>query len=350
MQKQWFFSPAAAFLCSAYLLTPVFCFADITVVSEVTISGQPAAPSSAPKDNTGNNSEENRPALPAAPKVENSTRTVTVFYKDKKARKEVTGGSVTIYDGDAGKVYQLDGLSKTYTETSLKDAMEARGGGRGPKMEGKAEVKAVKDAEGKQLMGLVAARYEATGSNKMVSPSESISGGGFSRGSGRGGGGGGFPGGGFPGGGGGRGFPRTGGGFPEGGGGGRGQGGPPSGNNRGRGAASTEMTGEFWVTTALTMPEKTNVSLLPTVSTELGDWGGAMTKPITEHLAKTKGFPLSSSVSFSVKSPNTTEAMVITTTSEVKLISKDTLADDLFRIPSDYKKAEKPDETGRKDR
>ena len=65
--------------------------ADIKIVSEVTVTRQPDI------------------GVGPAP-----AETVMTFYKGRYARVEVAGGPITLYNGDAGRVYTLDPARKTY--------------------------------------------------------------------------------------------------------------------------------------------------------------------------------------------------------------------------------------------
>jgi hypothetical protein len=80
--------------------------ADVKIVSEVNVSGLPAAAAAQMKG-----------AFP---------QTVTVYYKGEKMRTETAGSpAVTIYDCTADKLYTLDTAKKTYTVASVKGMLDA---------------------------------------------------------------------------------------------------------------------------------------------------------------------------------------------------------------------------------
>jgi hypothetical protein len=307
--------------------------ADLTIVTEVNTSrsGGPAG------------------AETAAP----SPQTVTTYYKGDKARVEAADGTVTLYDRAAEKVYTLHPAEKTFSALPLKQMLE-RGADLASQMptnarrmsanvklkvETKVALKQDKAAAKQAFIDQEASRYNLTGSATLKPESGGgFAGGGFPGGGRRGGGrrGGGFPGGGFPGGdlpgggfpGGGR---RPGGGYPGGGGG-------PGGE--GRRMPSIAIAGEYWIGAAPSIKTKVKNLLLPSIVQTVPP--GPFVRPLDDKVAKTKGFPLSSKVTVTLKSPRTETSTTVTVTTAVKSMKEDPLADALFQVPPDYKGVDPP--------
>ena len=98
-------------LTLALLALPAMAHADLTIVADVTAGSRMGggAPEAAP-----------------APQPQGAKQTITTYYKGRKARTEVKGGAVTIYDADAGKVFRLDPARKTYTVAALRDVLDGK--------------------------------------------------------------------------------------------------------------------------------------------------------------------------------------------------------------------------------
>lgn len=94
---------------AAALLTASMARADIKIVSEITITGMPAA------------------ARQSAPGVSDKPMTTTVYYKGSKQRTE-TGNTVQIYDAAADQMYTLDTDKKTYSVISPSKMLEGVAG------------------------------------------------------------------------------------------------------------------------------------------------------------------------------------------------------------------------------
>ena len=173
-----------------------------------------------------------------------------------------------------------------------------------------------------------ASRYNLTGTATLKPEfSGGSPGGGFPGGGRRGGrSGGGFPGGGFPGGG----FPgggrRPGGGYPG------GDGGP---GRAGRRMPVIEIAGEYWIAAAPSIKTKTKNSLLPSIVQTVPS--GPFVRLLDDKVAKTKGLPVSSKVTMTMKSPRAEAPTMVTVTTAVTSMKEDPLADALFQVPLDYR-------------
>ena len=293
--------------------------ADVKIVSEVTVTRQPDY-----------NAADSR-----------SPETVTTYYKGRLARVDVTGGAVTLYNGDSGRVYTLDPAKKTYYVLPLKQVQEGRAGAEAQdaNLDVKVDLKSPDGAETRTYAGLTAKEYDVSGSIG-VKPRES-GGGGLLGGI--------FGGGGFPGGGGG--FPGGGGhhGRRGGGGGGRGGGGG------GRQSPTTQISGEVWLSDAAKLPDDKKATALPAAQ-ELLSGGGPALKPLTDGLNKKKLLPLYSRITLTRAARRArgadqadggqgTEAspeQTVTTATQVKSFSQGTLDDGLFQLPSGYTQVDPP--------
>ena len=285
----------------------------------------------------------------------NFPETLTAYYQGSRARLEITGGEIMLFDGAAGKVYRLAPDKKTYYVLSLKKLQEQQGRLTGPmaermNLEVKTDLKAADAADTKTITGLTAQKYQVSGSISLQ-PKESGGGGGI------------FGGGGFPGGGGG--FPGGGGGFPGGGGGGHhhhGSGG--GGRGSGRRTPATTISGEIWLSDALKLPSDKKASLVPAVQ-ELLFGGDAALKPLAEALGKKNFLPLGSTItvtrparrarggdqeeSGSSSESQETPAQTITTTMHVQSVSQEPLPEALFQTPSGYNQVDPPADSSSSD-
>lgn len=313
----------AAPLFSLLVLGPVAAaHADVKIVSEVNVTRQP--------DSGG-------PPSPLFPE------TVTTYYKGRYARVEVTGGPVTIYNADSGRVYTLDPDKKTYYVLPLKQVQEgetrlASQEPAGADLDAKVDVKSPDGAETRTIAGLIAKEYDVSGSIR-VKPRDS--------------GGGGLLGGIFGGG-----FPGGGGGFPGGGGGHRGRrgggGGGRGGGGQGRQSPSTQISGEVWLSDALKLPDDKKATALPTVQ-EIVFGGGPALKPLTDDLDKKKLLPLYSRITLTrttrrsrgsdeggQDSGETPAEQTTSTTVQVKSLSREPVPDALFQVPPAYTQVDPP--------
>ena len=282
--------------------------ADLTVVSQVHRTG--GKPQNAPPDSS-------RPGADAPNEASRSAdRTTTTYYKGRMARVESPDGMVWIYDGVKNRAYALDATKKTYRQMGLKQAAESKNPLMAQMPQGvkfDARVMLIKSEEAKTFAGKTAALYRVTGEAKIQME------GGFPGGPG---GGGGFPGGG----------PGGGGGFPGG-------GQPPRGGPPGAGGElpSMQLEGEFWLTDSSLLPEGVKSPALAQIRPALPD--GPFSRPLLDRLNKLKMLPLSSRLTLTMKMPGQEQANAITITTEVAAITEAPLANSLFTLPLDYKKA-----------
>jgi hypothetical protein len=320
---------------AALLLLTGVCGADVKIISEVTVTGGPArAQAATPGTSQQAGSPSGTPATAAAkPEI---PKTVTTYYKARMARTEVEGGPLTIYDGQAGKVFILHPDQQTYSVFSLGQMLEQSGsatepssaGGRGRGARFDVKVNLEKSDATKTIAGKEAAKYVLTASMQLISRR----GGGF-------GGGRGFPGGG--------GFPRRGGRFPRGGF-PLAEGASPSGETGGApspggpGIGSIQIQGEYWLADAAFLPAAENSPLLPLLSQTLR--AGPILRDLNSKLVKSKQVPLSSKLTMT--RPNAESQEPLVTTMEVKTITEGPLDDALFKVPDGYKEV-KPARQGR---
>lgn len=243
--------------------------ADVTIVSEINATGLPAAmPQSAQK----------------------FPQTVTTFYKGDSVRTEV-GGVVTIQDAAADKLYTLDPVKKTYTETSLAKLMDQVN----PflammKFDVKGDVK--EGGETRTILGMPAKNYRIamTMAMSMAAPGAPDASGGQAA---------------------------------------------PSGP-----LMTMKLEGEHWTTEGLELRTNAQQMMASSALRLLGPMMQGM-KPLTEKMNVIKGTPLSSKMTITLTTGQALagaalkEPMVIT--SEAKSIGNDPLADTLFKVPADYK-------------
>ena len=297
--------------------------ADVKIVSQITVTRQP--------DN----------GAAAAPEM------VTSYYKGRRARVEVAGGPVTLYNADSERVYTLDPIKKTYYVLPAKQVQEGRAessgaGSKGENLDVKVDLKSPDGAETRTISGLIAKEYDVSGS---ISTKPRESGGGGLLGGIFGGGG--FPGGGFPGGG----FPGGGGHHGRRGGGGGGRGG----GQGGRQSPTTQISGEVWLSDAARLPDDKKATALPVARLLLFGNSPAL-KPLTDSLNKKKLLPLYSRITLTQparrargageadggQGTQASSEQTVTTATQVKSFSQETLDDSLFLLPPSYTQVDPP--------
>ena len=314
--------PAVRRVCLAatglgWICLAVSARADVKIVSDVTQTRQPDGGAADPA----------------------SQNTVTTYYKARRARVDVEGGTETLYNADSERVYVLDPAKRTYYVLPLKQVQEGRAWPdaaetEGENLEAKVDLKSPDGAETRTIAGLVAKEYDVSGS-VGVKPRDS--------------GGGGLLGGIFGGGGGG--------GFPGGGGGHHRRGGGGGGGQRGERPPQTEISGEVWLSDAAALPDDKKATALPTAQ-QLVFGGGPALKPLTDSLNKKKRLPLYSRITLTRTArrsrgynggdeggQDSTQAapeQTITTTTQVKSFFEGTVDDSLFQLPSGYVQVDPP--------
>jgi hypothetical protein len=303
---------------------------DVKVVSSVTVThSAPAAqttptitfqPGGTPNQTTG-------AATPTSPSIP-APETVTTYFKGGNARTEVAGGPVTLYNGAEEKVYTLDPTQKTYFVRSVKDIQQpppdpATGGSAAMKVNADLSLS---PGDGAKTFAGVPSKVFILSGTVVVSPERSggsRGGGGFGGGGRHHRGGGGFPGGG-------------GGGYPSGGDEG---GGTPGGGVRGR-SRVVEVSGEYWLSDTLKVPDDRKATLLPAFL--MDDPGQAFVfKSLADNLGKKKEIPLDSRITLTYTAPQGGQETV-TTTTEVTSVSQTALPDALFQLPTGYTQVAPP--------
>jgi len=299
--------------------------ADLTVVSELKVTGLPE-----PLD--GTRGEDVKPL---------SAQKFTVIYKGEKVRVQCEGGLTVIYDRSKGKAYTLNDQTKSYSETSLKEALDAANAlkASGPmKLKAETKLNLKKQEETKSLAGRDTQRYDLTGTITVRPDMDDGPTGGPGGGQGGGfpGGGGGFPGGGGRGpGGGGRG---PGGGGPGGGGpggGGPGGGGSPGGPTGGTGPVQTlDFEAEFWMASESVEKGKGKQPFMASLLASV--LPGPYAKGMVDRLSKVAGIPLSSTVIVTVRNGRGGAGKPIVMSSKVEKIDSTGVDEAVFNIPADY--------------
>jgi hypothetical protein len=305
-----------------------------------------------------------------------STRIQTTYYKGRKARLESADGTIILYDREADKVYTVSPAQKTYYVQSFKDALKADSQlpetlKKQVSVETKVDLDEVKDSvdQKRSVAGREANRYTlfstiAFNPKTTTSAARPGGGGGFPGG----GGGGGFPGGGRRGGGGGGGFPGGGGGggMPPGGGGGGmppGGGGTPPGGGAMVQIPRSSLSGNVWVTDALSLlpngkkDEKEMVSVLlrqtlPANSPALGDMADRLAKkhllPLASHIIVRTSDANNPSggnggTSGNAGNGNTgAQSPLVIQMAVTSIETGTTLSEDIFRLPDGYERIEPP--------
>lgn len=263
--KKLFYSLLSAVLLAAAQAIPAS--ADVKIVSEVTMKGLPEQ------------------AKTMQPGIDKPVTTMTL-YKGDKQRTEA-GGTITIYDCAADKLYTLDTTKKTYTVSSVGNALNAVADN--PflammKFETKAFVKP--GTERKTIAGKAAKSYIYTAILKMSM-----------------------------------------------------EGGDPSISAM---MPTITMKGIQWTTDAVTLPANCAKMLQSQFARRVPPFLASGMKPLMDQMATIKGTPLSNqvTVSFIVSAaagglPGMPKEPIITTT-EVKSVSEEPLDESLFTVPADY--------------
>lgn len=322
-------------------------YADITIASEITITGAPSnAQSGTPVPAQGTAQPGAVPAQGAAQPgaaaatsqaKPNPPQTATTYCKGRMARIERSDGQITIFDDKAGKLYLLHPDQKTYAVLSVSQMLEQPGpfsrqnapadARRGsPRFD--TDVKIEKSDVTKEIAGKNATRYVVMATMQASRPSRGMRGGGM--GSGRGG---------FPGGRRGR-FLRSGGAGDQTAGGESARTGPPP----------VHVQGEYWLVDARLLPGADSGALLPVLQQTVNV--GPILKDLNDKLAKMKLFPVSSTTTVTsgtaTAGPSTDTATPapsdaagsrepMVTAMEVKSVVEKALEDALFKVPGDYK-------------
>ncbi len=336
-------------VCAPYMRPDVTCVAlalacsgggasvDIKIVTEIAVSGgqnaqMPRMPSALPK-NSGSQSED----APTAP-----AQKVTIYYKGEMARRETARGPITLYDGAKNQVTILNPADKTYSVFATKDAFkwlkDDRGafgqdafGAKLPEgMRQDTRVDLDKTGLAQSLFDAETQKYTLAARLQVVMDSAQ----GLGGHGGRSGGGsyGGRR----------RGGRQDGDGYPDG-----GQGGysPTPGGGQGRGRSSgyramplTEIQGDFWLAEDDLLPAGDKSPLLPLLQGTVSDI--AVLKSLYGKIAKLKCVPLSTSVTSRVSSPiGEAHSPLVTTTMQVKSITRSPLDKTLFEVPAGYQKS-----------
>lgn len=288
--------------------------ADITVVSNVTVTGQ-----FIPTQREGSST------LIPYPQGD-----VTVYYHGDLERLEA-GGTVTLFDTAKDRVTIINSTNKSYIVLPLKKTLAELNPPADPALASKVEsnisvitnVSIAQQTDKKTIANREALKTTMLASADLMQESQSS---GTVRGFGRGGGRGGY----------GRGGGSTGGGGQT-----------PSPNTTGRRAPlpTYQVEGEYWMTgeipgleagvknkkELLTPSYLTTLAIAPTIST--------LVRPVTEKMAAVKGYPVMSRISISrvltnQDSGTPPDPVVITT--EVKSITEGALSESLFKVPDGY--------------
>lgn len=259
------------------------------------------------------------------------TQNVTLYYKGKNARIEVSGEPALIQDGKANIIYGLNVAQKTYYMT-VPTELEP-GVGSPDKDDVKLDLK--QTGKTTTLAGTTTHQYIVTGTVSHPRPEE-----GFRRGGGRRRGG------------------RSGGGFPlqpvtvnqNGGDGSDGPGGEREGGRRGGfvSPAQWSITGEIWLSDAYKLPSKENTLFAAQLAASSA---GPFQQPLADALDKRKGLPLLARITVDYIPASSegkpinkyggvvegakasTTAVTTFTTFTVKSVSEAPLSDTLFQVP-----------------
>jgi hypothetical protein len=260
---------------------------------------------------------------------------VTTYLKGAKARREVEGGEVTLYDADAARVYTVDSAAKTYSVRAMKDATRPRGADADTavlyRMSAKLSLHESKGGEtSRTVAGMPAQRYlfsASTGLTPKTLLARGLGAGLENKLNRRQSSGGGQPG---EASGNGATKPST--------------GAPIGGASAARGTARSPQAtieGELWLSgAAALLPPDKNARMLPLFAPPI--LPDPVFKALNEKLARAGQLPLAARLT--VYAPPTgqeaapPEPVVITTT--VRSISKEPLDDALFLVPEGYRRVE----------
>ncbi len=286
-----------------------FASADTQIVSKVTFKLDVVAA-------LGAVTEDQPPVQP--PDI--APQTVTAYYKGGNARVEVEGGIIRIFNGKDGKVYTLDPVAKTYYVQTLKQLADASTEDPDSRQSGSLKVSSdlsVSPGDGnKSCAGLDSKPFVLSGSIS-ISHKQSSAGGLLSSLGGLAGGLGGL------------------GGLAGGLAGGLGGGGDQQGGGRRSGAAKqVEVSGEYWFSNTVKLPDDKGATVLPALYTG-AQIQGFVCKALSDKLVKMKGLPLDSRIAVS-SSQRDGSQRTITRTTEVTSVSLHPLPDGLFQLPVGY--------------
>ncbi len=305
--------------------------ADVKIVSTITITGLPTPPqfgkqpdSQASTPSSADNGQSQEPQKSRFP------MTITTYYKGKMARTEIENGPVTIYDGNAHKIYLLDPDRKTYSQVSVQQALDQQNAlflAMPSWANANTDLNFQKSDATQTLVGKEASRYDLTAIATLSPPSSPGRHRGF-------GGGGGFPGSGFPRGG--RFFSEIG--FQD-------EGGSLGGNGQSypgrRQTSSVKIEAEYWLADASLLPAENKDAMLLLLHQTLLP-GAPILKPLESQITKLKLMPLSSKVTMHLSMPRAATYDPIVTTLDVQSISTDPIEDVLFKLPEGYTKVALP--------
>lgn len=299
-------------LAAVFVVSACRAEGDMTVVSQVNVIGLADYPGA----------DAFAPSSKAFPEV------ITTYYKGDKARTEVPGGPVTIYDSGAGKVYTLM-PDKTFTVSPLKDAAAAQpdlfAQGSLP-LSVKVNLAKTEDVPGDSqiIAGAQAKKFLLTGTLEAKPRANRQGGYRGGRGMGRHGGFG-LPGGGF--------------GLPFGGGYG-GYGGSGGGGYPGQGANSgpnftMQIDGEVWLSDSVPLPGSDKAGALPSLAPALF-FAGPILSSASDQIGKTKQLPLYIKITLTRTTPSSDNPPTIVVTEQAQSVSPAPLPDTLFAIPPGY--------------
>jgi hypothetical protein len=257
------------------------------------------------------------PTSDSAPTQTPVTQFVTTYYKGANARTDIDNGTITIYNRKEGKVYVLDPGQKTYFVQTEKEFLAPHpdpfSGQQNTNLKLSSDVTLTPGQDKRSIAGVDTSVVVLSGS-VTVSAQRS------------GGGGGGIGGlGGFGGYGGGR---RRGGG---------------GGGSRSK-PTKLDLSGEFWVSDALKLPDDKKATPLPSLFSA-APIENYVFGPLSDNLLKKKDLPLDSRIAVTSTSPEG-DQKIVTRTTEVTAVTHEPLTDDLFALPVGYTQLSAPSNRG----
>jgi hypothetical protein len=341
-------------LCMVIAIPALPAGADVTIVSTVTFSQQtipaPIGPTSAPNSSSAATGATPRNDTPPTPE------TVTTYFQGGNARVEVAGGDVILYDGASGKVYTLDPAQNTYYAQDMKTLEDdSSTSSRSP--DEHAEPMAVNNGvsvsqsgEQRNFAGLTATAFIVTGTVTVHPQSHGGSNGSHHRFGGLGSAGGVLGGifGGW-GGGGARSDDSSGsagdyGGYGD----ASGSVNFPSLNKPAVSRAQTvEVSGEFWLSGAVKLPNDKNASVFPALYWT-AERRSFVFEPLADSLSKWKEIPLSSRIAVAHSLPDGSQD-ASTTTITATSVTQTALSSTLFELPVGYTEIAPPADGPQKD-
>jgi len=286
---------AAILLAGIVSLSASAVKADLTITSQTDVSVLPAPTAGAPGRPGG---------APAA----QYPQTVTTYIKGDKARTEVKGGEIRIYNGERQRTYFLNPTDKTYWIEDSGDSNRTSRFGT-LKVDSTLTLNSAdlaKPENSKTVAGSAAQKYVLAGTITVSFQRSTTDNNGAAA-------------------------PGAGGNDANG-----------AGRRSGRGGMGpVSMNGDIWVSSTVPLPTD-NKFVLAALTGQLSSGGRnrSMASPLTDLVASLKGIPLKSKISATMTMRDTTRT--VTTTYDVKSVSTDSIDDSLFRAPDDYAHVDPP--------